>query len=245
MLIGAVTVGVGAIIVLGIKILWRKTNKQKLKKYSIIVCLSLLIAIAVICIANACIPELSQEEVKSLVIAELEPQIAEVEKALGISNISIDFDIYEYEYKKPTVFSKGYIGFEMADYYVSSNFFELESGIYTDETCNKYRKIDSLVLSDIKLDRYKVNIKRLRYLKTDFKDSSGNEYSFNKGQIFKNGYFVYGESWINYDTSSKSTNGNNSSVCSWCGGDGRTHDWVDNGNKCTKCGGTGRLEYDN
>ena len=37
--------------------------------------------------------------------------------------------------------------------------------------------------------------------------------------------------------------GTRRTVCSWCGGDGRTHDWVDEGVKCYKCGGTGWLEY--
>lgn len=31
-------------------------------------------------------------------------------------------------------------------------------------------------------------------------------------------------------------------LCSWCGGDGRTHDWVDEGNSCTHCDGDGWIE---
>ena len=33
-------------------------------------------------------------------------------------------------------------------------------------------------------------------------------------------------------------------VCSWCSGDGKTHDWNGNGRICWKCGGDGWLEYE-
>lgn len=46
------------------------------------------------------------------------------------------------------------------------------------------------------------------------------------------------------DHHSNGSNGTKRSQCSWCGGDGRTHDWVDEGNKCYKCGGDGWLEYE-
>ena len=119
---------------------WEKADKKKLKKWSIIVISGISAVIIVICIANACIPALSQEEVKKLVIAELNPQTEEVKSELNISDVTIDLDIFDYEYEKPTVFSRGYIRFEVDDYYVSNEFSELDDEIYTAETCSKYRK---------------------------------------------------------------------------------------------------------
>lgn len=49
--------------------------------------------------------------------------------------------------------------------------------------------------------------------------------------------------------SDQNTNsGTKRTVCSWCGGDGKTHDWGTemhgSGHTCTKCGGDGWLEYE-
>ena len=45
-----------------------------------------------------------------------------------------------------------------------------------------------------------------------------------------------------------SGDGTNRSICSWCGGDGKTHDWGTamhgSGYTCGKCGGDGWLEYE-
>lgn len=41
-----------------------------------------------------------------------------------------------------------------------------------------------------------------------------------------------------------SNGGTKRSVCPWCGGDGKTHDWNGSGRTCYKCGGSGWLEYE-
>ena len=61
--------------------------------------IAIIIAI-VLSIANACIPSLTLDEVKDLVITQLQPQIDLLETELGISDVTVDFEIYEYEYNR-------------------------------------------------------------------------------------------------------------------------------------------------
>ena len=238
MIIVAAVFGILAAIIFGLKVFWDKADKAKLKKWSIIVGSSILGIIIAICIANACIPTLSQEDVKKMVIAQLDSQVDEVKDELGISELSVDFEIYDYEYKKPTLFSKGYIGFEVDDYYVSTQFEELDNGTYNEKTCDKYRNIASLVYGDIEIPKYRIFI--TSYYGTGFKDSSGDEYSFDYGQISKNGEYVYGSR--SYSSSYESSGG---TKCTICNGSGYVRYYAgmyDEGTvgPCTSCGGDGR-----
>lgn len=222
-------------------------NKQNPNKTKIFIIIGLFIVATIISlfIANAWIPSLTQDEVKDLVIEQLQPQIDSLEKELGISDITVDFDIFFYEYKKPTVFTKGKIKFDMDDYYVSNCFTELDEEIYTAETCDKYRKIQSLNYYDIDTSRYNIYIyRRFSSAPTGFKDSDGDEYSFDKDQIFKNGDFVYGESQFEYIPEDEK--------CIRCNGTGKVvvhfgNSWNDipgygYGDVCGGCDGTGRTK---
>ena len=142
----------------------------------------------------------------------------------------------------------GYIRFEVDDYYVSNEFSELDDEIYTAETCSKYRNVPSLEFDDIKISGYKVFVsRRSSYSDTDFKDKSGDEYSFRSGKIVKNGSYVYGKS--SYSSSSGSSK-SSSSKCSYCGGSGKClvtwyseGDWGEKSYSsytCTYCNETGR-----
>lgn len=245
MIIGAASVGVGTAILFGLKSFWDKADKAKSKKWSIIIGSSILGIIIVISIANACIPKLTQDEVKNLVIKELEPQLDKVKAELGISNVNIELDVYDYEYKKPTIFSKGYINFEVDDYYVSTEFNELDNGIYTAETCDKYRKVHSLEYDDIEISKYRVYVRRRSsYSDTEFKDSSGDKYSFDFGQIFKNGSYAYGKSKYSSSSSSSSYKSSTGTKCIICNGSGYVRYYsgmYDEGTvgPCTSCGGDG------
>lgn len=246
MIIGAASVGVGTAILFGLKSFWDKADKAKLKKWSIIIGSSILCVFIVICIANACIPALTQDEVKKLVIAEMEPQLDKVKSELGISNLTLELEISDYEYKKPTIFSKGYIRFEVDDCYVSNEFEELDNGIYTAETCDKYRKVHSLEYDDVSIPKYRVYVsRRSSYSDTEFKDSSGDRYSFDVGQIFKNGNFAYGKSKYSSSSSSSSYKSSSGSKCIICNGSGYVRYYAgqyDEGTvgPCTSCGGDGR-----
>lgn len=223
----------------------QNTSNQKTKKMLVIIgSITLVIAIA-LGIANACIPTLTRDEVKELVIAELQPQIDQVEAELGVSNITVDFEIHDYKYKKPTLFTKGQITFKVDDYYVSNEFTELDDGIYTAETCEKYRKLPSLNYYDIDIPKYEVHVyRRFSSAPTGFKDSSGDEYSFDKDQIFKNGNFAYGES--EFDLPPENIR------CNMCDGTGKVNKHYGNswnkipgygyGDTCGDCGGTGRIQ---
>lgn len=246
MIIGAASVGVGIAIIFGLKAFWDKADKAKLKKWSIIIGSSILGIFIAITIANACIPTLTQDEVKNLVIEEMAPQLDKVKSELGISNVDLELEIYEYEYKKPTIFSKGYIRFEVDDYYVSNEFKELDNGIYTAETCDKYRKVHSLEFGGIDIPKYRVYVsRRSSYSDTEFKDSSGDRYSFDVGQIFKNGNFAYGKSRYSSSSSSSSSKSSGGTKCIICNGSGYVRYYsgmYDEGTvgPCTSCGGDGR-----
>lgn len=247
MIVGAASVGVGIAILFGLKTFWDKADKKKLKKWSIIVGSSVVGILIAIGIANACIPTLSQEEIKTMVISELDSQVENVKSKLGISELNVELEIYDYTYEKPTIFSKGYIRFEVDDYYVSTQFEELDKGEYNETTCNKYRNIDSLEYDDVEIPKYRVYIsRRSSYSDTEFKDSSGDEYSFDYGVIYKNGSYAYGGK-KSYSSSSSSSSYKSSSgtKCIICNGSGYVRYYsgmYDEGTvgPCTSCGGDGR-----
>lgn len=242
-LIGGLIVGVVTGVIYGVLFIWKKTDKQIIKKYSIIIVLPILLIIIVCRIPSAISPELTQKQVEQLVINELTPQLEKIKKELSVEDVSVEFHIEKYKYKKPKFFTKGVISMEVFAYYVSKEFKELDSGIYNNETCKKYSCVSPLDYSIIKIDKYKVDIQRRAYY-TDiaYKDSYGNSYTFDTNHIYKNGQRVYGIS-AEYDSKAiDEAYQPEYSKCSWCGGDGRTHDWVDSGNRCSKCGGDGRIE---
>ena len=248
MIFAAGVLAVLALIVFGCITFWQKVDKKKFTKYSIIIGSSILGVLIAIGIANACIPTLSQEDVKALVIEDLEPQMDKVKKELDISNVSLELEIYDYEYKKPTIFSKGYIRFEIDDFYVSSEFEELDNGIYNEDTCNKYRGIHSIEYDHVEIPKYRVYISRRLYSDPKFKDASGDSYSFDYGVIYKNGSYVYGGKSYS-SSSSYSGSSSTKTKCSRCSGTGRVtksygKSWskiegYGYGDVCGGCGGTG------
>lgn len=219
------------------------TKVEKKKRFKIIMMISviivIIIAIIVIGVINASIPVLSQKDVEMLVIAELEPQIESAKNELGISDVSVEMVIKDYEYIKPTVFSRGHISFKIEDdYYISKEFYELDNEDYTAETCSKYYRVDSLEYGHrIDIPKYEVSISRDKeYSSTQFKDTSGDKYSFYSGKILKNGVCVYGKAGYN----STSSDSKSSEPCPNCNGSGYVRwyadlydeGWVD---KCPMC----------
>ena len=201
-----------------------------------------VLVLIIISIGNSSIPELSKENVKTLIIKELEPQLDEIREKLSVSKISVEFNIDDYEYRKPTIFSEGYISFDVYhDAYVSDEFNVLENGIYSDEFCEKYEDIDAIEYP-VELPKYRVHIHQ-HYDTTRFIDGNRNEYSFISGYRYKNGDAV-NETTSRNESSSKTT-------CSRCDGTGRVtksygKSWskiegYGYGDVCGACGGTGRI----
>ena len=231
LILAAVVSGILALIVYGCITFWKKVDKKKFTIYSIIIGTSVIGILIAIGIANACIPTLSQEEVKAMVISELDSQIEKVKSEIGISELSVELEIDEYEYEKPTIFSKGHIRFEVDDYYVSSQFTELDNGEYNKKTCEKYLKIKSLEYDDVEIPKYRVQIRRTPLSDTEFKDSSGDEYSFDDDVIYKNGKYAYGKkSYIEKSFGSSSSSSSHKATSTV-------------GVECDVCDGSGYVRY--
>ncbi len=188
------TVVVGVVILL-VKA-YKNADKEKFKKKLKVIILSFLgLCITVITVGfviNLLIPTLSQEEVEKIVLEKLEPQLELIEGELGVSDVSVELTIHDYEYVKPTIFSQGSISFEVDSYYVSKYFTELDNEDYNDATYDKYCGIDNLSYESIEIPKYDVSIKQKNILsEPDFKDGSGDVYSFYDDKIVKNGSYVY------------------------------------------------------
>lgn len=225
----------------------KKVDKKKLKKHSIIICSSIFVIIIGICVANAFIPSLTQNDVKELVKSQVRSQLDEVKSELNVSDLTVDIYISDYKYEKPTLFSKGYISFTVDDCYNSKSFTELDSGTYNSDTYSKYYYIKLLDYDDIKIDNYNVYIERDSDSYRNFKDSDGDKYTFGYDRIYKNKDFVYTKSSSSYSSSYGSSYSSSSKrTCPSCHGTGRVKYYsgqYDAGTvgTCTMCKGTGKV----
>lgn len=227
---------------------WKKADKKKLKKYSIIIGSSVLLIFIVIGIANAFIPKLTQGDVVENIKTQLQPQLDEIENKLGVSDLSVELYLSEYEYKKPTLFSKGRISFKIDNCYKSNSFTELDNGVYNADTYSKYNSVKALDYDDIKIDNYIIYIDAENEFYRQFKDSDGDQYTFGYNSIYKNKNSVYSRSSSSssYSTSSGSSYSSSKKTCPNCNGTGRVKYYsgqYDAGTvgTCTMCKGTGRV----
>ena len=134
------------------------SKKVKIVFLSII---GVILAVVIgICVANACIPTLSEEEMKALMIESLEPYICEAKYELDVSDLSLDFDMRVTRYKKPSLFDNGLLFVEFGNQYLSSKEFkDLDDGLYNDDTCDKYSSI-FIDLWKVEIENYTVVVSR-------------------------------------------------------------------------------------
>ena len=219
---GAGIMAIGALIVLFVSALWKKADKKKLNIVGIILAVVVFSSLIIMGIADASIPTLSKGEVEAMVLQQLEPQLEKVRTELGISDLSVEITLDDYEYRRPTLFDKGRISFDVTECYLSNSFTDLENEAYTQETCDKYNDIDRPDYDDIEFSRYYVSIDS-GYGSAEFKDSKGNIYSFSYNKITKNDISVYQKTYTvssNKNSSSSSSSYSSSSKCPNCNGSG-------------------------
>ncbi len=229
---------VGLVITFLLMKFWDRIDKKKLKKYSIIIGSVALVTVVGICIANACIPTISEDEFKDIVKSQIQPQIDAKRSASGLSDLDVKIKVYDYEYEKPSLFDKGYICAEVACCYTSNGFAELENRQFDEKTFSKYKKFDFIDLDGVKIDRHSVSI--VEGAMGHFIDKNGFEYLVGSSGIYSEGRLIY-------DGSVSSSSGVYSSggKCIVCNGTGYVRYYsgmYDEGTvgKCTSCNGTGR-----
>ncbi|MBR0535722.1 MAG: hypothetical protein IIX14_05030 [Clostridia bacterium] len=186
---------------------------------------------------NACIPTLSEEEIKSMILEEVRPQIDEMQTELGVTDLTVELTFKDFEYRKPTIFESGRISCDIEDVYVSSQFTDLESGKYTVEIQEKYYDIDSIDYDDVDFSRYYVSIDR-DYGDEKFRDSKGAIYTFEYEEIYKDGYKVFDEDDLSGSSSSSSSYSSSSSSSSSYKGSSYS-----SSSKCPNCNGSGYVRY--
>ena len=219
------------------------SKKVKIVFLSII---GVILAVVIgICIANACIPKLSDEEIKALLIESLEPQLLKTSQELGVSDLSIDFDMRVTRYKKPSLFDDGLLFVEFGNQYLSSKEFkELDDELFNEDTCNKYSDV-FIDFWDVEIDNYTVVVSRdSDKCSTLFYDSDGDEYEAHYSYITKNGEKVY-QYEAPASTSSKNKKTKKYGKCTICNGTGRVMYYAglyDAGQVgiCTSCNGKGK-----
>lgn len=228
----------------------KKADKKKLMKI-IIICVSILAGIGItLGVINIAIPKMTEDDIKAMIVESIQPQVEEVKATLGVSDLTVEVTLEDLEYEKPTIFTNGKIDCDVNICYVSTEFTELDNEIYTEATSDKYYEIKNPDLSDVEKFKYKVYLTCSTYGVPDFKDSSGDKYSFGYDKIYKNGVKAFGYTYPSSSSSSSSSSGKGSSKCSSCNGSGkRVVKWYSNGDwgevsyttyKCTACNGTGR-----
>lgn len=130
-------------------------------------------------------PPLTEDQVKAMIVEQVEPQLKEISDKSGIEINDLEIEFDEYEYHAASIFGDGLINITLSETYVGGPFEELEKEIYNDEVYNKYDDIDRVDYSNVVLDKYELYINRdtsISYL-----DNKGNLYHLTMGVFSKNG----------------------------------------------------------
>ena len=134
-------------------------------------------------------PLLSQEQVKEMLLEQVQPQLDKIAKENGLGQLSLDIEFEEYEYYSASILSgDGLINATISETYYGS-FPDLEAGEYTDELYEKYENLDRVDWSQVKLEKYNLYINRSSNSCT-YADQSGNKYEVFMDCFWKNNEIV-------------------------------------------------------
>ena len=191
-----------------------------------------IIAVLVLVIGNASIPEITEEEIVNEIILQCEPQLQEMREKYNIPDLQLKLEPAEVRITKPTLFKEGRIYMEFKDYLVSPS---LDTAEYTEELYEQYSQawtgarfgaFDSYSALDISIEKYGEYffIDRANDHDFCFVDDKGNEYDFYHEYVAfgirKNGEVVFSKSTGLEKEYNSGGSGDGSGKCEWCNGTG-------------------------
>lgn len=211
-------------------------------------CLILAVVLGFI-IVNAVMPSISEEEVKSRILAAMEPQVEGLEQVYGVEDVALELKIEVISVKKPSLFGEGSIHVTITDYLKSPSFTELEDGEIDEAIHRRYLEMGRFLCYDkLPLEDYKVTVeKSFGADETQFLNSSGSRYRFSYVG-FSNSYKAYKDGGVVFSQTLEIP-ADDRVVCFCCLGTGKVklvygNSWTDEpgyayGSECGVCGGTG------
>lgn len=262
----------GAIIL--IYLLLCKLAPEKLKatlrkKWWILLALLLVVYFTITSIAQNS-ATLSKEEIVARLEDKLIQQLQEFDDEYSCEGSTVQISFTELDFIHPSLSlgNDNLVGAGLIEGFVrvvvntpaAYPYLEKPEGTLTIDDVNSFLSIRNELLDCFDLEERYPNYQTIVsdiymtdvYVSTDitFLDSAGNEYTVDTGwndqDILKNGEVIFTKrlpKWSSGYSGGSSSGG--SYPCSWCGGDGKTHDWGTemhgSGYTCWKCGGDGRL----
>ncbi|MBE6037507.1 MAG: hypothetical protein E7223_07875 [Clostridiales bacterium] len=134
-------------------------------------------------------PLLTEEQVKAILLEEVQPQLDKIARDNGLERLSMDIEFEEYEYYSASILSgNGVINITLSEIYKGS-FPDLEAGEYTDDLYKKYTAMDRVDWTQVQMPKYDLYINQSKN-SCVYADQSGNEYEMFMDCFWKNNEIV-------------------------------------------------------